>query len=113
MKQVQWFAVLIGLAVLPARAEDDGQEMLQLMQQPNGREAAQPYVNIVWRKWDGSLFCIPAEGDRDRLAYEAVHSYLTAHPEELTRPRRYLIIQALRAAYPCQEPAAETQPQPR
>ena len=109
----RWCALGLALCVLPVQAEDDGQEMLQLMQQPNGREAAQPYVNIVWRKWDGSLFCIPAEGDRDRLAYEAVHSYLTAHPEELTRPRRYLIIQALRAAYPCQEPAAETQPQPR
>jgi hypothetical protein len=99
----------VGLCVLPAHAEDDGHEMLQLMEQANGHEVAQPYVNIVWRKWNGSLFCIPADGDRDRLAYDAVHSYLTAHPEELSRPRRYLIIQGLCAAYPCQEPGAETE----
>jgi hypothetical protein len=101
MRQSVYLALLLGVCALPAQAEDDGQEMLELMQQPNGREVAQPYVNIVWRKWDGTLFCIPQGGDRDGLAYEAVHGYLTEHPEELFRPRRYLIIQSLRATYPC------------
>lgn len=103
MKQFGWFAVLFGLCAFSAQAEDDGAEMLELMRQANGREVAQPYVNIVWRKWDGTLFCIPEAADRDGLAYDAVRSYLTDHPEELSRPRRYLIIQSLRAAYPCKQ----------
>jgi hypothetical protein len=103
MNRFRWVAVLVGLCVPPAFAEDDGAEMLQLMEQPHGREAAQPYVNIVWRKWDGLLFCLPPAGDRDGLAYEAVHRYLADHPEELSRPRRYLIIQGLRSVYPCSE----------
>lgn len=103
MKQIRWLMVLAGLCVFPAQAEDDGEEMLELMRQPNGREVAQPYVNIVWRKWDGTLFCVPEGNDRDGMAYEAVRSYLTDHPEELSRPRRYLIIQSLRVAYPCNQ----------
>jgi hypothetical protein len=52
-------------------------------------------------EWDGTLFCVPGD-DRQAQAFDAVKLYLEGNPGQLFRPRRYLIIQGLRAAYPCQ-----------
>lgn len=101
--------VLMLLLALPglAFAEDDGDELLALMEKPATRETALAHIDDVRTKWDGSVFCIAkgnpdaAEDPRD-AAFAAVKTYLQAHPEERYRPRRYLIIQGLRAAFPCQ-----------
>jgi hypothetical protein len=97
--------LLLALPVL-ALAEDDGDELLDLMQKPATRETALAHIDDVWKRWDGSVFCIgkgspQAAGDPRAAAFAAVKTYLEGHPEERYRPRRYLIIQALRAAYPC------------
>ena len=55
-----WLGAGLGLYALSAAAEDDGREMLEIMMHPQGRAVAAPYVNIVWRKWDGTLFCVRA-----------------------------------------------------
>jgi len=97
--------LLLALPVL-ALAEDDGDELLGLMEKPATREAALAHIDDVWKRWDGSVFCIakgnlqPAS-DPQAAAFAAVKTYLEGHPEERYRPRRYLIIQALRAGYPC------------
>ena len=100
--------VLILLLVLPglAMAEDDGNELLGLMERPATRQAALAHIDDVRTKWDGSVFCIakgnPHAADNPQAAaFIAVKNYLEAHPEERYRPRRYLISQGLRAAYPC------------
>jgi len=85
---------------LPALAEDDGEEFLNLMRKPKARELAQRYIDNAADKWDGSVFCTP-EDDRANARFNAVRSYLESHPQELWRPQRYLIIQALRSAFPC------------
>ena len=100
--------VLILLLVLPslAVAEDDGEELLGMMEKPAGREIALAQIDDVRARWDGSVFCI-ARGNphapdiAQNAAFTAVRSYLETHPEERYRPRRYLIIQGLRGAYPC------------
>ena len=100
--------ILISLLIFPglALAEDDGDELLGLMERPATRETALLHIDDVRTKWDGSVFCIsrenpqPAENPQ-AAAFVAVKTYLEAHPEERYRPRRYLIIQALRAAFPC------------
>ncbi|HEV8645677.1 MAG TPA: Rap1a/Tai family immunity protein [Burkholderiales bacterium] len=81
-------------------AEDDGNELLDFMQRPASHGVALAYIDNVRTKWDGTLFCIPGD-DRQGHAFDAVKLYLEANPEQCFRPRRYLIIQALRAAYPC------------
>lgn len=81
-------------------AEDDGNELLGFMQRPESREVAMTYIEAARKEWDGTLFCV-AGGDPQKLAFEAVRQYLEAHPDQLYRPRRYLIIQGLRAGYPC------------
>lgn len=100
--------ISILLLVLPglAFAEDDGEELLGLMQRPATREAAAAHIDDVRAKWDGTVFCIAkgnphAAENPQAAAFVAVKSYLGTHPEERYRPRRYLIIQGLRAAYPC------------
>ena len=100
--------VLILLLALScsAFAEDDGDELLALMEKPATREAALAHIDNVRTKWDGSVFCIAkgiphAVDDPQPAAFVAVKNYLEAHPEARYRPRRYLITQALRAAYPC------------
>ncbi|MBI3526671.1 MAG: hypothetical protein HY067_01745 [Betaproteobacteria bacterium] len=100
--------VLMLLLVLPglAFAEDDGDELLGLMERPATRQAALAHVDNVRTRWDGSVFCLSRENpqaadDPQAAAFVAVKNYLEAHPEERYRPRRYLIIQGLRAAYPC------------
>jgi len=85
---------------LPALAEDDGEEFLNLMRKPKARELAQRYIDNAADKWDGSVFCTP-EDDRANARFNAVRSYLESHPQELWRPQRYLIIQGLRSAFPC------------
>jgi hypothetical protein len=100
--------ILLSLLVLPclALAEDDGDELLGLMEKPATRETALQHIDNVRTKWDGSVFCIatgnPQAADNPQAAaFVAVKSYLENHPEERYRPRRYLIIQGLRAAFPC------------
>jgi hypothetical protein len=94
-------AVVLLLALPPlSRAEVNGEELLEMMQSDAGRETAQFFIDDVWQKWNEGLFCIP-EGDRQKLSFDAVKAYLEAHPEELYRPRRYLIVQGLRGAFPC------------
>jgi len=100
--------VLILLLALPglAFAEDDGDELLGLMEKPATREIALAHIDDVRARWDGSVFCIakgnPHAADNPQTAaFVAVKTYLEAHPEERYRPRRYLIIQGLRAGYPC------------
>ena len=84
----------------PAIAEDDGEEFLKLMRQPVAREVAQKHIDNAANKWDGSVFCTPLE-NREDARFNAVQKYLEAHPQELWRPQRYLIIQGLRASFPC------------
>ncbi len=89
-----------------AAAEDDGNELLGLMDHPASREAASAFIEDVRLRWDGTLFCI-AQGtahvpdDAAAAAFAAVRTYLQEHPEERARPRRYLIVQGLRAAFHC------------
>jgi len=100
--------VLLFLLVLPGFAfgDDDGEEFLALMQKPATRDIALAHIDDVRGRWDGSVFCIgkgrpdPAQ-DPQAAAFAAVRTYLESHPEERYRPRRYLIIQGLRGAYPC------------
>lgn len=83
-----------------AHAEGDGEEFLRLMRQPAARDLAQKHIDNAADKWDGSVFCTPAEG-RQAARFQAVLEYLELHPQELWRPQRYLIIQGLRSAFPC------------
>ena len=93
------FALLLLFPVL-ACAEDDGNELLAFMQRAESREVAMAYIDAARKEWDGSLFCITG-GDPQQLAFDAVRQYLETHPDQLFRPRRYLIIQGLRTGYPC------------
>lgn len=90
------------LATMPAvsLAEDNGEELLAMMQAEQTREVSQTFIDAVWQKLDGVLFCLE-EHDRAQKAFSAVRNYLESNPAEQYRPRRYLIIQALRQAYPC------------
>lgn len=93
-------ALLLALP-MTAQAEEDGEELLDFMRKPATRELASGYVDAVWKEWNGGgLFCIP-EGDRQALAFDAVKAYLENNPDQRYRPRRYLIVQGLRGAYPC------------
>jgi hypothetical protein len=94
----------LGLAlplVAAAAPEEDGADFLRFMQRPESREVAMAYVDAARLEWNGTLFCIEG-ADPQRQAFEAVKHYLETHPDELYRPRRYLIIQGLRAGHPCQ-----------
>lgn len=92
--------LLLALPIL-AQAEVDGDELLEDMLQPATREIASGHIDAVWKEWNGGgLFCIP-EGDRQALAFDAVKTYLENNPDQRYRPRRYLIVQGLRGAYPC------------
>ncbi len=90
---------LFGLSAA-ASAEDDGEEFLRLMSDHRTQEAAAMYVDAVWKDLDGVLFCMEP-GDRAQTAFAAVKAYLEANPGERYRQRRYLIIQGLRDAFPC------------
>jgi hypothetical protein len=93
-------AVLLALP-MAAAAEEDGEEFLEFMRKPAMREMVTAHIDSVWKEWNGGgLFCIP-EGDRQALAFDAVKTYLESNPDQLFRPRRYLIVQGLRGAYPC------------
>jgi len=95
------------LAALPAQvfAEDDGDDFLELLRRTNAKavEVSQRHIDNAADKWDGSVFCTPVE-DRQNARRKAVRDYLESHPTELWRPQRYLIIQGLRAAFPCPKP---------
>jgi len=95
-------AVMLLAHPIASRAEVDGEELLEMMRSEAGREYAQVFIDDVWQKWDGGLFCLP-EGDRQHMSFKVVESYLDEHPGELYRPRRYLIVQALRNGFPCAE----------
>ena len=96
-------AASLPLLALPplSRAEVDGEELLEMMNSEAGREVAQFFIDDVWQKWNEGLFCLPA-GDPQQLSFDAVKAYLESHPEQLFRPRRYLIVQGLRGAFPCE-----------
>jgi hypothetical protein len=81
-------------------AEEDGNELLGYMQRAQSREVAMAYIDAARKEWDGTLFCIRGD-DPQKLAYDAVRKYLETHPDELYRPRRYLITQGLRVGFPC------------
>lgn len=98
--QIGAIGLLAALAAGPALAEDDGSDFLQLMNRPKARELAQRYIDNAADKWDGSVFCTPEENRAD-ARFAAVKAYLEGHPNDLWRPQRYLIIQGLRAAFPC------------
>lgn len=91
---------ILALPIL-AQAEEDGDELLENMRRPATRELASGYIDAVWKEWNGGgLFCIP-EVDTQALAFDAVKTYLENNPDQRYRPRRYLIVQGLRGAYPC------------
>ena len=101
-------SLLLLFLILPASAfaEDDGEEFLSLMQSPPTREAALAHIFDVVARWDGGAFCLVkgnalAPSDPADAAFAAVKAYLEEHAEDRYRPRRYLIIQALRESFPC------------
>ena len=105
MKKSIWMLGLLlpGLVL----AEDDGEELLALMRKPVTASIALEHIDDLRMRWDGSVFCIAKRNpnaplDPQGAAFDAVKTYLENYPAERYRPRRYLIIQGLRAAYPCQ-----------
>lgn len=92
-------ALLLAIPMAVA-AEEDGEELLEFMRRPATRDVATSHIDNVWKEWNDDLFCIP-EGDRQSLAFDTVKTYLESSPDQLFRPRRYLIVQALRGGYPC------------
>jgi hypothetical protein len=92
-------ALLLALSP-PVLAEEDGHELLTFMQKPSLHEAAAMYIEAVRTEWNGSLFCVSGD-DPKAAAFDAVKTYLETHPDQLYRPRRYLIIQGLRSGFPC------------
>ncbi len=101
MGRLAWLAVPLMLAwTTGALAEVDGDDFLKLMRQPSKRELAQRYIDNAADKWDGSVFCTPEENRAD-ARFEAVLHYFEDNPASMWRPQRYLIIQGLRAAFPC------------
>jgi hypothetical protein len=93
-------AVCLLVVAGSACAEDDGEEFLKLMRQKVTREVAQKHIDNAANKWEGRVVCTPEE-DREEARFQAVLKYFEEHPEEMWRPQRYLIIQGLRAAFPC------------
>jgi len=95
--------LLVLLLSVPAivDAEDDGNELLEFMRRPASHGVALAYIDDVRVQWDRTLFCIPGS-DPQTQAFDAVKLYLEDNPDQRFRPRRYLIVQGLRAAYPCQ-----------
>lgn len=100
MTKLLCVAAVLMAAALPVAAEDDGEEFLKLMRQPKARELVQKYIDNAANKWDGSVFCTP-EDNRADARFNAVKTYFETHESEMWRPQRYLIIQGLRAAFPC------------
>ncbi|HWA12194.1 MAG TPA: Rap1a/Tai family immunity protein [Burkholderiales bacterium] len=99
--RLQLLVLAAGLALSgPATAEEDGSELLAFMRNKDSRDVAMMYIDAVRSEWDRRLFCIEG-GDPQGRAFDSVRQYLESHPDELFRPRRYLIIQALRAGHPC------------
>jgi len=112
-KKIWLLALLLPGLVL---AEDDGDELLELMRKPATAPIALEHIDDVRMRWDGSVFCIAnrnpnAPLDAQRAAFGAVKTYLENYPAERYRPRRYLIIQGLRAAYPCQQSTTNPSPE--
>lgn len=83
-----------------ARAEDDGDDFLRLLRDPAARELAQRYIDNAANKWEGRVICTP-EADREEARFAAVRDWFEAHPGEMWRPQRYLIMQGLQKAFPC------------
>ncbi|MCU0869355.1 MAG: hypothetical protein MUF30_07070 [Burkholderiales bacterium] len=107
--------VLIAVVVAPCtvRAEDDGDEFFALMQKPKAREQVMRYIDAAADKWEGrGPICTP-ETDRANARFQAVYDWLEAHPDERWRPQRYVIVQGLRARYPCPASGAAAGPADR
>ena len=100
MKLLNFLLCFILLLPALSKAETDGGDLLEMMQHPKGRDASQPFIDDDWLKWNNGLFCIPEQNIQD-ATFAAVLDYLETHPEVLFRPRRYVIVQALRAGFPC------------
>lgn len=96
--------VLLAASATPAFAEDDGEEFLGLLRRtsPAAKELAQRYIDNAANKWEGRVVCTPEE-NREEARRAAVVSYFESHPAELWRPQRYLIMQGLIAAFPCEK----------
>ena len=97
------FFFKIALSINPAFSESDGEEFLAIMENEETLEIARAHIDDVWKKWDGTLFCIGQmeEKSKSEIAMVAVKTYLESNKEEHFRPRRYLIIQGLRTAFLC------------
>lgn len=93
-------AALAFLLPVVAAAEEDGNELLDFMRKPQLREVAMAYIDAARLEWNMALFCIEGD-DAQARAFDAVKAYLEAHPDQLYRPRRYLVIQGLRTGFPC------------
>lgn len=100
MKSINLFLMFFLFISQFAAAETDGTDLLELMRYEKSREAVQPFIDDVWQKWNNGIFCVP-EDDIQNITYNTVKTYLENNPQNLFRPRRYLIIQALRADFPC------------
>ena len=55
-----WLALAVSLLAAPGPvlAEEDGEELLAMMSAEQTREVAQTYIDDVWKRLDGALFCI-------------------------------------------------------
>ena len=93
------FALLL-VCPVAAFAEEDGNDLLAYMKHAETREVALTYIDAARKEWDATLFCIKGD-DPQKQAFDTVRQYLETHPDELFRPRRYLVIQALRTGFPC------------
>ena len=96
--------VLLATSAAPAFAEDDGEEFLGLLRRttPKAKELAQRYIDNAANKWEGRIVCTPEE-NREEARRNAVVAYFESHPTEMWRPQRYLIMQGLMAAFPCEK----------
>lgn len=56
-----------------------------------------------WLKVDQPLFCTPPEGISNGQAVRIVNKYLQEHPEQLHEEEYFLVIKALREAFPCKD----------
>jgi hypothetical protein len=98
--RIPMLAMLCLCAATAARAEDDGEDFQRLLRNPAARELAQRYIDNAANKWEGRVICTP-EADRAEARYVAVRDWFEAHPQEMWRPQRYLIMQGLQQAFPC------------
>ncbi|WP_343123448.1 MULTISPECIES: Rap1a/Tai family immunity protein [unclassified Lysobacter] len=66
-------------------------------------------TNQIYQKItpDKALFCVPPTGVNNGQAARVVAKYLRDNPKELHQPDTFLVVMALRDAFPCQGTQAE------